>query len=146
MKTLPLFDPILEFDRLFEVLGPAALRMQAPEGHTVPIDVLEVEGQWILRASLPGIKPEDIDVSIDNKVLTIRGKLDFAQEHADSKVYRREIATGSFVRSVRLPNDVDVDKVAATFENGFVTVMLPRVPESRPAAIKVPLLSASQEQ
>lgn len=138
MRALPVFDPFVDFDRLFEGLMAAKPR-SVTGGNPLPLDVFEKDGSWVVRASLPGIKAEDIDVSLEEGMLTLRGELTFEEEHKDAKVYRREIATGSFVRSIRLPKDIDAARVSATFENGLVTITIPRVIEDKPAAIKVPV-------
>ena len=139
MKTLSIYDPFVEFDRVFEGLFPNKSRDVPTEGNLVPMDVFAKEGAWILRASLPGIKPEDIDLTVENGMLTIRGKLSFEDEHQEAKVYRREIASGAFVRSIRLPGNVDVEKAEATFAHGFVTVTVPKLVEDKPGAFRVPL-------
>jgi HSP20 family protein len=142
MTKLPIFDPLAEFDRLnsvFDSFFATRPQMSMPEGATLPLDIIEKDGKIIVRASLPGVKPEDVDVSIDNGVLTIRGELRFDEEHKDAKVYRREISTGTFARSIRLPDETDLSQVEATFDNGFVTVTVPRVVAEKPIPIKVPV-------
>lgn len=138
MRTMPVFDPFVDFDRMVESLMSAKPRL-VTGGNPVPLDVFEKEGNWVLRASLPGVKADDIEVSIEEGMLTLRGELAFDEEHKDAKVYRREIATGSFVRSIRLPKNIDAERVSATFENGLVTITIPRLIEEKPAAIKVPV-------
>lgn len=138
MRTMPVFDPFVDFDRMVESLMSAKPPL-VTGGNPVPLDVFEKEGNWVLRASLPGVKADDIEVSIEEGMLTLRGELAFDEEHKDAKVYRREIATGSFVRSIRLPKNIDAERVSATFENGLVTITIPRLIEEKPAAIKVPV-------
>ncbi len=145
MRNLPVYDPFVEFERVFESLWPSKPRVTTTEGNLVPLDIFEKEGQWVLRASLPGVKQEDIDLQIEDGFLSLRGQLSFEDEHKDAKVYRREIAAGTFVRTVRLPDNVDVSRVEATFANGLVTVMLPKTIEEKPSAIKVPIKSLASD-
>ena len=139
MRTLPVFDPFVDFDRFFEGLAPSRPRHSAIGGNTVPLDVYERDGTWIVKASLPGVQPDQIEVTIEESLLTLRAQLSFDEAHEDAKVYRREIASGSFVRSVRLPKDVDTNGVSATFEHGLVTNRLPRLAQEKPAAVTVPV-------
>ena len=142
MTKLPIFDPISEFDRfnaIFDSFFAPRPQVSVPEGTSLPLDIIEKDGRILVRASLPGVRPENVDVSIDNGILTIRGELRFDEEHKDAKVYRREISTGTFARSIRLPEETDVSQVEATFDNGFVTVTIPRVIAEKPTPIKVPV-------
>ncbi|MCW5937229.1 MAG: Hsp20/alpha crystallin family protein [Fimbriimonadaceae bacterium] len=149
-RSITVFDPVADMERfgsLFDAFFPTRANASrfAPEGTGMPIDIFEKEGSIVVRASVPGVRPENVEVSIEGRVLSIRGQLSFEEEHKDAKVYRREITSGTFARSVRLPEDVDVERVEATFENGFVTVTIPKTVESKPAAIKVPVKPATAQ-
>lgn len=108
---------------------------------TVPIAVYEKDNNLIVNASIPGVEPENIDISVDNGVLTIRGESKLEEAFQDARVYRREYAHGSFARSLRLPEQLDLDKIDAEFKNGFVTITIPSIAEPKSKAIKVPLRS-----
>ena len=99
--------------------------------------VFEKEGNYYVRAAAPGIEPADLSISIENNVLTIQGE--FKQEEAlqDAKVFRREYAYGTLTRSLRLPENVNVEKVDAEFKNGFVTITIPVLEEEKPKAHKI---------
>jgi HSP20 family protein len=130
------------FDRFFTRM------VERPSGsRLLPIDVVETADKWVLRAAVPGVSPEELDINIENNVLTIRGESRLSEEFQDSKVYRQELAYGVFTRSIRLPNSVDVDQVEADFTNGMVTISLPKVVEVKPVPIKVPIkqVTASSE-
>lgn len=121
------------FDRLFE--GTLAGRM--PTAAALPIDVFEREGKLFVKAAVPGVCPEDLDITVEENVLTIRGETKTEETTDDTKVYRREVAYGKFSRSVRLPENLDFEKIDAEFRNGFVTVSIPYVPEEKPKTVKV---------
>jgi len=103
----------------------------------LPLDILEQDGTLKIRAAVPGVEPNELEIQIEKNVLTIRGEISRENESKDEKVYRREVSYGAFSRSVRLPDGLDFDKVDAQFKNGIVTISLPRVPEEKPKSIKV---------
>lgn len=92
----------------------------------IPIDVVSEGEDVVVRASLPGLKPEDISVTLEDRLLTIQG-----ETASDSKVEKgdyllRERRVGRFSRSLRLPNSIDADKAEPTYENGVLTITIPR--------------------
>ncbi|HVL39848.1 MAG TPA: Hsp20/alpha crystallin family protein [Fimbriimonadaceae bacterium] len=111
----------------------------------LPVDIFERDGSLFVRAAVPGVKPEDLDISIEKDVLTIRGetKSQWSEEDQNLKVYRREYRYGTFNRSIRLPQNLNFEQVEAEFDNGFVTIRLPRIEEPKPQARKVPVKSAA---
>jgi HSP20 family protein len=128
------------FDQLFnEVYGSSR-----PSANVLPVDVLEHEDKMIVRASVPGMHPENIDVSIEDNVLTLKGETHSESEHKEAKVYRREISTGSFTRSIRLPEDLDLDNANAEFSHGLMTITIPRQEKPR-RTIKVQVNNPSIE-
>jgi HSP20 family protein len=141
------FDPISEvqkmndvFDRLFGTPVFASQRfVSGPRDLTVPLDVVEKEDKLVIRAAVPGVSPDDLNVSIENGVLTISGETKHEEENEQDKVYFRECSYGTFTRSIRLPQNLQVDEVDAEFDNGFVSISLPKVPEEKPKALKVPV-------
>ncbi len=121
------------FDRLFG--SPIQPNNHAPG--TLPLDILEQDGNFKVRASVPGIDPAELEIQIEKNVLTIRGEVRNENESTETKIYRREVSFGAFSRSVRLPDGLDLNQVTADFKNGIVTISLPRVPEEKPKSIKV---------
>ncbi|HJP82156.1 MAG TPA: Hsp20/alpha crystallin family protein [Fimbriimonadaceae bacterium] len=109
-----------------------------PTSSALPIDVYDRDGKLMIRASVPGVDPENLEVQVENNVLTLRGevKSDW-EDKEDVKVYRREVSYGSFARSIRLPDNLDLSKIDAEFHNGFVTISIPRMEEARPKSIQV---------
>lgn len=129
-----------QMDRLFNsIWGQPS--MPITQGNPIPIDIYEREGAVYVRAAVPGLKPEEIDVSVDESVLTISGETRQDIESGEgTKVYRRETRYGKFSRSIALPDNLDLDAIEAQFENGFVTVRIPstevRKPEPRKIEVK----------
>jgi HSP20 family protein len=91
----------------------------------------------VVKMWLPGVKPEDIQVSVTNGVLTIRGEVKEEKEEKEKTYHLRERRYGSFSRSVSLPNDVSADKADADFENGVLTLTLPKAEEAKAKTITV---------
>jgi HSP20 family protein len=103
------------------------------------VDVFEKDGNVVVRTDLPGLRPEDIDVSVEGDVLTIKGHREEEKEVKEEDYYCSERATGDFVRTVRLPEGVTADKVEAHYENGVLEVTVPKPAASVTAAVKVPV-------
>lgn len=131
-----LFNVRNEFDRLFDRLG----REGADFSGWVPtVDVRETGDALLVEAELPGLTPGDVDVRVENGVLTISGeKRREAEEGKDDSGYRIvERCYGRFERSFTLPRSVDADKVSAEFSNGVLTVSLPKAETAKPRKIEV---------
>jgi len=142
IRTLVNMNPTSEartFEEIFEQLFGSPARASAPATTTLPIDIYEREGNLVVRASVPGIDPNDLEIQIENNVLTIRGETRHEEESKEDKVYRREVSYGAFSRSVRLPENLNVEAVSAEFKNGMVNITLPRIPEEKPKAFRVPV-------
>ncbi|MEE8362914.1 MAG: Hsp20/alpha crystallin family protein [Dehalococcoidia bacterium] len=93
---------------------------------TIPIDVTEDDAGLTVRASLPGIAPDDVKVEIDDGVLNIRAQTETGEDVAQSGYLRRERRSGSFHRSLRLPDTVDEDGITSVYANGVLTISLPK--------------------
>jgi len=126
-------------DRLFEESFGRVTRLLPWEeaAMAIPVDMYETEDNLVVRASLPGVKPEDVDISITGDSLTIRGEAKAKEEVKREGYYRQELRYGACARSLSLPTRVDADKADATFENGILTVTIPKVEEARVKTIKV---------
>jgi len=125
-------------DRLFEesFVRPSRL-LGAPVAGTVPLDIYQQDNNIIVKASVPGVKPEDIEVTVLGDTLTIKGEMKEEKEIKEEHVIRRERRFGAFSRSVTLPTPVDTNKASATFENGVLTLTLPVAEEAKPKTIQV---------
>lgn len=138
MKTMVSWNPTNDiramedvFERLFG--SPRTASTSA----LLPVDVLEREGKLLVRAAVPGVNPDELDIQIEKNVLTIKGEHRQEETTEDTKVYRREVAYGAFSRSIRLPENLNLEAVDAQFENGVVTVSIPKVEEPKPLSVKV---------
>jgi len=96
------------------------------ESWSVPLDVVQEGDNIIVQASLPGVNPEDIQVTIEENVLTIKGQTKTEREQTDGDYLMRERRTGSFHRSLRLPDTVDTAKAEPYYEHGVLTVTIPK--------------------
>ena len=101
------------------------------------VDIFEHEGNLVLRAELPGIEPKDVDVHVENNVLTLRGERKFESEVKREKYHRVERAYGTFSRSFTLPSVVDTEKIKAEYKDGVLQVTLPQREEAKPKQIQV---------
>jgi len=107
-----------------------------------PVDIYQNGDQeLVLKAELPDVSPEDIELTINNETLTIRGEKRFANEVKEDQFHRIERRYGTFSRSFSLPPSVDVTKIAAEHRNGVLTVRLPAREEAKPRQIKVEVTS-----
>jgi HSP20 family protein len=91
----------------------------------------------VIHAELPGMKKEDLDVRVENNVLTLRGKKERKEEAKEEGYFRAERAYGSFSRSFSLPSTVEVSKIAAEYKDGVLTLRLPKAEEAKPRQIEV---------
>lgn len=103
----------------------------------LPLDVSENDQGYTVRASIPGISPEELEISVQNNVLTIRGETKSEQERQGDRWHIRERSTGQFQRTISLPNNVDPDQVGAEYENGVLTLNLPKSEAAKPRRINV---------
>lgn len=130
-------------DRLFEesFIQPRQRRMR--EGSSaagLPLDVYETADELIVNARVPGMKPEDVEVTIHGDTLTIRANMQSAATAEESKEWRwylHELWHGAVARTMTLPTAINVENVEAHFENGLLTLRLPKAEEVKPKVIKV---------
>ena len=128
-----------EMNRLFGSL------LDAPEGsgggslrRWIPaMDLVEEGDHYVLRADLPGVREEDINVELEEDVLTISGERRAEHEERKEGYYRVERASGRFSRSLTLPDGIDPDSIEAQFENGVLTVTIPKPEERRPRRVAI---------
>ena len=101
------------------------------------VDIYEHEGNIVLTAELPGVDPKDVDVRVENNVLTLRGERKWNTDVQRESYHRVERAYGSFTRSFTLPNVVDTEKIKADFEDGMLKLVLPKREEAKPKQISI---------
>ena len=126
-------------DRLFEesFVRPWGDWLVPFGAETLAVDMYETDDEVVVKASLPGVKPEEIDISITGNTLTIKGETKAEEEVKEKNYIRRERRYGAFSRSLALPTEVEADKAEAVFENGVLTLILPKAEEVKPKSIKV---------
>ena len=138
-------DPFREFaaiqDRMNRMFGNAYVRDEDTSfrGSWVPaVDIFETDNHdLVVRAELPGMNRDDIQVSVENSTLVVKGEKKFESEVKEENYRRVERTYGTFHRSFTLPNTVDTSKVAADYKNGVLTVTLPFREEAKPRTINV---------
>jgi HSP20 family protein len=107
------------------------------------VDIFENEDALVLKADLPDIKPEEIDVQVEHQTLTLKGQRKFEQQAEKGGYHRIERSYGSFVRTFAVPSTVDTEKVAANYSQGVLTVSLPKKETAKPRQVKVGVNAAS---
>ena len=123
-------------DHLFDDAFTRPLTLR--DGWSVPaIDMYQTDDEVVVKASTPGFKGEDVQISITGDVLTLKGERKHEEEKKDKAWHIREQRWGSFERAVALPTAVIADKAKAEFENGVLTVTLPKAEEVKPKTITV---------
>ncbi len=125
-------------DRLFEESFVRPRReWLAPAEGTLALDMYETEDSVVVKSAVPGIKPDDIDITISGNILSISGETKVEEEVKEDDYIRRERRYGSFSRSVTLPEALEPDKAEASFEDGVLTLNIPKAPEAKPKVIKI---------
>ena len=105
----------------------------------MPVDVIETKDQIVVKAAVPGVKPDEVDVSITGDTLTIKGETKAEEKFEEGSYLRKERRFGAFQRTLTLPVNVVADKARAEFENGVLTLTLPKTEAVKPKSIKVNL-------
>jgi HSP20 family protein len=127
-----------EIDRLFESpLSELTGQSQLLSGWTPALDVYEEKDSFVVRAELPGMKKEEIEVSFHDGSLSLSGERKSETKHEDAEVYRAERFFGRFQRTISLPATVAADKIKAAYKDGVLTVTLPKTEEAKPKQIDV---------
>lgn len=116
------------------------------EGPSLPLDVTTTADELQIEASLPGIKPEDVDITVENGTLTITGKTADERQAEEGSYLVQEIRRGSFSRSVTLPQGLEPDKAEATFEHGILRLRIPKAEQVKPRQIRISPVSDSKAQ
>jgi HSP20 family protein len=139
------WDPFGEFtslrqamDRLFEDSFVSTPQARGSGAGAVPLDVMETDEAVVVKASLPGVKSDDVEVSVHHNTLAITGEVRGEEETGEQgRFHHRERWYGRFSRQVTLPADVDTNACEARFEDGVLTVRLPKKEEARPRRISI---------
>ena len=127
-----------EVNRLFEsTYGPPSRAALLGTDFNPPVDVIRDKNNIVVKMDAPGMKKEDLDISVMNQSLVIRGQKKHEAEKQSENVYRSERFFGTFERVIDLPNPVDTDSIKATFTDGVLEIVCPVKPEARPRQIAV---------
>jgi len=146
MTVITRWDPFREFTTVQDRLNRLFRESYGPEGgeesltsssFAPPVDVYEDEHNVTLKIEVPGIDEKDIDVRIENNVLTVHGERKFEKEEKEENFRRVERQYGSFTRTFTLPTTVDAEKVSANYDKGILKIALPKKAEAKPKQIKV---------
>jgi HSP20 family protein len=142
--AIQLWDPVREMvslrDAMSSLLQESFVRpgtLADGAAAMLPLDISESENEFIVKASLPGIRPEDVQITVHGDMLTIRGEIKAEEENKDEHFHLRERRYGQFQRTVRLSAPIRADQAQAKFENGLLTLTLPKAEEAKPKQIKI---------
>ncbi len=104
---------------------------------SVALDVVESDDEYLIKASLPGINPDDLEITFSDNLLTIMGEVQEEEELDEAHYHLRERRYGKFTRSIKLPSGIDAEKIVANYENGVLKLHLPKVEEVKPKKISI---------
>jgi HSP20 family protein len=144
MRTLTRFEPFRgvttlqdQFNRLFNDVFERQGQESSLTTWAPAIDIFETEHELVVKADLPEIDPKQLDIRVENNILTIRGERKFESKVNEDKYLRVERAYGSFSRSFSLANTVNSEAIKADYQNGVLTLTVPKREEAKPKQIKV---------
>ena len=144
MTTIARFQPIRGFSTLHDQVNRllnAGISGQGDESALTTwapaVDIYETPNELVVKADLPDVNEKDIDIRVENNLLTIRGERKFEKSVSEDNYLRVERTYGAFSRSFSLPNTVNSEAIAAEYKNGVLTVNLPKREESKPRQVKV---------
>ncbi len=139
------WNPFRDFDTMRQTMDrwmderlPGNFSNQQGNMLSIALDVHETQNGYELEASLPGVKPEDLDIQVDRETITIRGQSQSSQERKDERNFLyRERRSGSFFRTIRLPEPINADGVEATLDHGILKLQLPRLAQTQQRRVQV---------
>ena len=138
---LQVWDPYREMRQMERVMNRALRGFGAWPAETeqwnIPIDVVQKNDEIVVHASLPGVASEKIEVTVEDDVLTIKAESEVKAESQEAGYLIRERAFGIFYRALRLPESVATDKISSAYENGVLTINLPKAEEKKKKLIKI---------
>jgi len=132
-------------DRFFDdEVRPFRWLAGGPDGPALPLDVTANADRVTIEAALPGIKPDDVDITVEDNIVTITGKTADERKAEEGSYVLQEIRRGSFSRTVSLPQGLEPDKATATFEHGILRLEIPKAEQLKPRQIKISPISDGQ--
>jgi len=124
-------------DRLFDDAFTRPLSLAGNNWSVPAVDMYQTDNEVVVKAALPGIKADEVQINITGEVLTLKGEVKQKEEVKEKAYHLREQRWGMFERSIILPTDVVADKAKADFENGILTITLPKAEQAKPKTITV---------
>ena len=144
MSNLSRWEPVREMmtlreamDRLFDDAFTRPLNIRDGGWSSPAIDMYQTEDEVVVRAAIPGFKTDEVQINVTGDVLTLRGEMRQQEEKKERAWHIREQRYGSFERSIPLPSEVTAENATADFENGILTITLPKAEEVKPKTITV---------
>jgi HSP20 family protein len=144
MRVLTRWEPARGFttlqdqiNRLFRDSFPRTDEEASLSAWAPAVDIYETEHELVVKADLPDVDPKDLDIHVENNILTIRGERKFEKKVNEDSYLRVERSYGSFARSFTLSNTVNADAIKAEYQNGVLTLSIPKREEAKPKQIKV---------
>jgi HSP20 family protein len=144
MRTITRWEPFRgvntlqdQFNRLFNDVFDRKGEESSLTAWAPAVDIYETEHELVVKADLPEVDPKDLDIRVENNILTIRGERKFEKKVNEDNYLRVERAYGSFARSFTLANTVNSDAIKADYQNGVLTLTIPKREEAKPKQIKV---------
>lgn len=131
------FDPFRDLSAAQEQLDRMVGRSFGRNAWVPSLDVRETEDKFIVMVDLPGLDPKDVEVTLEDGVLTLRGEREFTRNVDEEQFHRIERSYGSFARSIRLPRVADTERVEASFDKGVLSIEVPKREEAKPRTIDV---------
>ena len=131
IKWRPMFDPFMDMDKFFEDMPMASA------GFVPALDVYQDADNVIIETPLPGVDPKDVNISVENDVLTIEGSSEKKSEVDEKNYYRKEIRSGSFHRAVALPAAGNGEGANAEYKDGILKITIPKEERAKPKQIKI---------
>jgi len=132
-----------QVNRLFESTFPRRSDNSALTTWAPAVDIYETENELVVKADLPDVSEKDLDVRVENNMLSIRGERKFEKKVEEENYLRVERTYGAFSRSFSLPNTISTEAIKADYKNGVLTVTLPKRAESKPKQVKVNVTSGN---
>ena len=144
MSNLTRWEPVREMmtlreamDRLFDDAFTRPINLRDGGWSAPAVDMYQTDDEVVVRVALPGFKTDEVQINVTGDVLTLRGEMKHEEEKKDKAWHIREHRWGSFERSIALPTEVTADRANADFENGILTIILPKAEEVKPKTITV---------
>lgn len=131
------WDPFRELRSVEDEFDRMIGRSMSRNAWVPPLDVRETEDRFVVTVDLPGMEPDEVEVTFEDGLLAIRGQREFTREVDEEHYHRIERSFGSFARSVRLPRTANAEKIEAEFDKGVLTVEVPKRDEAKPRTIEV---------